>query len=95
MALDSRAKRASSVGIGLLWLLAPPLPDGAISQGDRQHIAISYSGILADEADPDVLSAIALTGSFAQSISLTGSYASSVSLTGSYAPSISLTGSVE
>lgn len=51
MALDSRSKRASSVGIGLLWLLAPPLPDGTIGQGDRQHIAISYSGILAGELD--------------------------------------------
>jgi len=30
--------------------LAPVLPDGTIAQGDRQHIAFSYSGILATEA---------------------------------------------
>jgi hypothetical protein len=51
MPLDTRSKRASSVGIGLLFLLAPPLPDATIAQGDRQHIAISYSGILAEEAN--------------------------------------------
>jgi hypothetical protein len=28
-------------------ILAPPLPDGAITQDDRQHIAGVYSGILA------------------------------------------------
>jgi hypothetical protein len=45
MALDSRSKRASSVGILLPFVLAPVLPDGTIDQGDRQHIALSYSGI--------------------------------------------------
>ena len=47
MALDSRSKRASSVGLGLLFVLAPPSPDGALAQGDRQHIAASYAGVLA------------------------------------------------
>lgn len=46
--LDSPSKRASSVGILLGFaLLVPPAPDGTIDQGDRQHIAWSYSGILA------------------------------------------------
>ena len=48
--LDSRSKRASSVSILLAFVLAPVLPDGTIGQGDRQHIAWSYSGILAIEA---------------------------------------------
>jgi hypothetical protein len=47
MAVDTRSKRASSVGIGLPFVLAPVLPDGTIAQADRQHIALSYSGILA------------------------------------------------
>ena len=47
MALDTRSKRASSVGILLAFVLAPPLPDGTLGQGDRQHIAATYSGILA------------------------------------------------
>jgi hypothetical protein len=45
--LDSRSKRASSVGLTLAWLLAPVFPDATLDQGDRQHIAWSYSGILA------------------------------------------------
>jgi len=46
--LDTTSKRRSSVAILIGFsLLAPPLPDGTIDQGDRQHIAFSYSGILA------------------------------------------------
>lgn len=46
--LDTPSKRGSSVGILLFSILAPPFPpDGAIDQGDRQDIAVSYSGILA------------------------------------------------
>ena len=50
--MNTRSKRASSVGIGLIWLLAPIAPDGTLDQGDRQHAAISYSGILAAPAVP-------------------------------------------
>lgn len=45
--LDSRSKRASSVQILVPSLVAPVLPDGTLAQGDRQHIAWSYSGIAA------------------------------------------------
>lgn len=45
--LDTRSKRASSVGLLLPFLAVPPLPDGTLGAGDRQHIAFSYSGILA------------------------------------------------
>ena len=46
--LDSSSKRSSSVGIALPFLFGAPFPpDGAFSQGDRQHMAFSYSGILA------------------------------------------------
>lgn len=45
--LDSRSKRASSVGLLLPFVLTPVLPDGTLSAGDRQHIAFTYSGILA------------------------------------------------
>lgn len=50
--LDTRSKRASSAGIALAFILTPPLPDGTLTQGDRQHIAVSYSGILAAESNP-------------------------------------------
>jgi hypothetical protein len=45
--LDTTSKRRSSVGLLSGWLLAPPKPDGTLDAGDRQHIALSYSGILA------------------------------------------------
>ena len=52
--LDTRSKRASSVQI-LEWsTLAPPLPDGTIDQGDEQHTAHAYSGILATPPAPVV-----------------------------------------
>jgi hypothetical protein len=51
--LDTRSKRASSVGVLVgFFVLAPVLPDAAITQGDRQHIAVSYSGILATGSAP-------------------------------------------
>lgn len=52
--LDSRSKRASSIAIMLSFVAAPVLPDGTIDQGDRQHVAFSYSGILATVADTEL-----------------------------------------
>ncbi len=48
--LDSRSKRASSVQMLVPAILTPVLPDGTINQGDRQHTAHMYSGILAGAA---------------------------------------------
>ena len=51
MAVDSKNKRASALTTGALaFLLVAPDPDGAFSQADRQHIAYSYRGILAEES---------------------------------------------
>jgi hypothetical protein len=50
VALDTPSKRRSSVGVLASWLLAPPSPTdtaGVIDQADREHIAWTYSGILA------------------------------------------------
>lgn len=44
--LDTRSKRASSIQTLKSYVIAPPLPDGTIGQGDRQHIAFTYSGIV-------------------------------------------------
>lgn len=49
--MGTRSKRASSVSLGLLFILAPVAPDATLDQGDRQHIAASYSGILAEDLD--------------------------------------------
>lgn len=47
MAIDTRSKRASALSALRPFILAPVLPDGTLDQGDRQHIAWCYSGILA------------------------------------------------
>jgi len=51
--LDTRSKRASSVQLLVPSTLAPVLPDATLDQGDRQHIALSYSGIAAAAAGGD------------------------------------------
>lgn len=55
MAVDTRSKRASALQL-LSWpVLAEVAPDGTLSQGDRQHAAHSYSGILAGVSTLTVL----------------------------------------
>ena len=45
MALDTRDNRASSINMGVVTVL--PLANNSIDQGDRQHTANTYRGILA------------------------------------------------
>lgn len=47
MALDTKDKRGSSIGVARPWSLILPTPDGAVNQGDRQQTAWSYRGISA------------------------------------------------
>lgn len=44
MAVDTRNKRASSIGLGLDSLRVRPNPDGTISRADRLHLTWLYSG---------------------------------------------------
>jgi hypothetical protein len=86
MAVDSRSKRASSVSIMLPFVLAPVLPDGTIAQADRQHIAFSYSGILASAAEAlaealYLLSKIELTRNLLSAVELTRNLLSEVATT--------------
>lgn len=46
MAIDTAVKRASVLGVGLVFTLLV-IPDSTIAQADRQTIANSYGGILA------------------------------------------------
>ena len=46
MTIDTAAKRSSALDHEESWQSGIPLPDGAISQADRQHLAHTYSGIL-------------------------------------------------
>lgn len=40
------ANRLSAINLTMPWRW-PPIPDGAIEQGDRQHLVGLYAGILA------------------------------------------------
>lgn len=48
MAIDTRDKRSSAIGVGLPWRVYPN-PDSSLDQGDRQQTAFLYRGILAEE----------------------------------------------
>lgn len=49
MAVDTRPKRASALGVTIPIVPTFPLADGNIAnQADRQHAAFSYIGILAE-----------------------------------------------
>lgn len=45
MALDTRNKRASALGLTLAALRVGPTPDGTLGTADRLHAAYLYSGI--------------------------------------------------
>jgi hypothetical protein len=47
MALDTRSRRASALGIVQPWTLTLPPSDGTVGQADRQHVAFCYAGITA------------------------------------------------
>ena len=49
--LDTREKRASGVHVSLPWRGLLPLPDGTVSQADRQQTATFYAGIAAGEVE--------------------------------------------
>ena len=46
MAIDSRNKRASILGLAVATTLALPVPNGSIVVGDRQQVAFCYAGAL-------------------------------------------------
>lgn len=50
MAVDTAAKRVSVVHILKPWRGVAAFPDGTLAQGDRQALALLYSGILAGGA---------------------------------------------
>lgn len=47
MAIDTRNKRSSALGVNTAWRHMLPAPDGTIAQADRQAVALMYSGIAA------------------------------------------------
>jgi hypothetical protein len=47
MAIDTRRKRSSVLGVGVAVALTLPLSDGTVGPADRAHVAYSYGGIAA------------------------------------------------
>lgn len=45
--MDTRDKRCSAIYVLQPWRGMLPLPDSSLDQGDRQHVAFVYRGILA------------------------------------------------
>jgi len=52
MAIDNPSKRESVISTFGPYVVAMPMPDGEISQADRQHLASIFSGVLADPGGP-------------------------------------------
>ncbi len=50
MAVDTKNKRYSAIHVGCPWRSSLPIPDGTVDQGDRQHVAGFYRGVLAAAA---------------------------------------------
>jgi hypothetical protein len=48
--VDTAAKRASALNAGCPWRGVLPVPAGAVTDGDRQHVAHHYGGIIASGA---------------------------------------------
>jgi hypothetical protein len=80
MAIDTAAKRSSAVHVGAAWRGQVPFPDGTIDQGDRQAVALLYSGILAGE--PVAIDIDDRSGTGAASRNATGTGAASRNATG-------------
>lgn len=43
--IDTAAKRSSALDHEEVWQAGIPLPDGAVSHGDRRHLLHSYGGV--------------------------------------------------
>ena len=54
MAIDTRNKRASCIGIDLAWNRVFPNPDGTINVNDRQQIGLKYAGTLGVSSAVDI-----------------------------------------
>jgi hypothetical protein len=55
MAVDTRNKRASVLGLTLAALVVLPAPNGSVSAPDRLQVSANYAGIAADSPIPSVV----------------------------------------
>lgn len=94
MAIDTVSKRGSAISIGSPWRSRLPIPDGTIGQGDRQHAAFLYSGILA--AAPVAAPIVQLMcAAVANRPSINGTFANRQSINGTFTNRPSINGTFE
>ena len=55
MAIDTRSRRASVLGVAIAVALTLPLADGALGTEDRAHVAFCYPGVIGPVASADVI----------------------------------------
>lgn len=93
MALDTRDKRGSSIGLGLILVL--PLANGAIDQGDRQQTAHSYRGILAViPPSPPVADGVTVSGQFGDGVNTSGGFGDGAAVTSSFGTGVKVDGNL-
>ncbi|KKM22162.1 hypothetical protein LCGC14_1628100, partial [marine sediment metagenome] len=61
MAIDTETKRRSMLGMGLMFLVVAPVPDGTLSSVDRLHI-IGFPGTIAPSAVTTLLNYVGAIG---------------------------------
>lgn len=82
MALDTRNKRASAVGVTLAALVMLPAPDASIVVADRQQVSACYAGISSFIGyDFMTLTGVTLTAATLASVTLTAASLGTVTLT--------------
>ena len=91
MAVDTRNKRSSVLGLALSVTLTLPLADGTVALADRQHVAFCYAGI--DATVSVVPASVVGTGSYDPQIDGRGSSDPTVDGWGSSDPQIDGRGS--
>ena len=81
MAVDSKQKRSSAIGLRQAWLPVLPDADGSLDQGDRQDTAFSYMGILSSSPSITKVSKV-VTAFAAASLMKVASYTSTFTVHG-------------
>lgn len=81
MAIDTRDRRASCVGLALAFRIVLPVADGGLDAGDRQHTAYTYRGIAAGVPEREAFATIFLMARHTTSIRLRAVHRASLRLT--------------
>lgn len=94
MAVDTRNKRASALGVALAVTLTLPAPDGTVGQPDRQHAAYSYAGIEAAEENIGTVADVEVVATAVTSATVTATSVTSADLTATVVTSADLIGTI-